>query len=135
MRPYLQLNKLHKAGKKISPKELADLLFDIKPEKSKISYMFEIMRTFLSFDFLFFRKDISAILFPNDLFARSAIQSLSKIGIQVPRNISVISFDNIPIEVPIFFNTVDPGLEELGYQAIHALLGDVPVIEMVISQY
>ena len=86
--------------------------------------MFKIV---LSFDFIVNDPTTTALIFPNDLFARNALKAMKRARFQLPRDISVISFDNIPIGVPIFLNTVDYGFEELGYQALHTILKDVPV--------
>jgi DNA-binding LacI/PurR family transcriptional regulator/DNA-binding transcriptional regulator YhcF (GntR family) len=48
-------------------------------------------------------------------------------GIQVPRDLSMVSFDNIPQSVVFPISTVDFGLTRLGHLASHILIGDLPI--------
>lgn len=69
----------------------------------------------------------TAIIAPNDHHARTMYFWLRNAGVQIPRDISVLSFDNYEqfLEIPI--STVDFGFGYLGYAALHAILGDIPV--------
>lgn len=48
-------------------------------------------------------------------------------GISVPRDISMISFDNMTQSIFIPVSTIDFGLARLGYLAAHLLIGDIPM--------
>jgi len=49
------------------------------------------------------------------------------LGISVPRDISIISFDNEPSSIFFPISTVDFGFTRLGYMAAHVFIGDIPV--------
>jgi DNA-binding LacI/PurR family transcriptional regulator len=48
-------------------------------------------------------------------------------GIDVPRRLSIISFDNLAETETVPITTVDFGFQRLGYLSIHAVIGDIPV--------
>jgi len=48
-------------------------------------------------------------------------------GISIPRDMSMISFDNMTVSLFIPVSTVDFGLARLGYLAAHLLIGDIAV--------
>lgn len=77
---------------------------------------------------LFKDKKISIIIGQNDKFSRSQlIPWLDILAIQIPQEISLISFDNLYSDAFIPLTTIDFGYDYLGYQAFHAICGDIPV--------
>jgi len=49
------------------------------------------------------------------------------VGVDIPRNLSLISFDNSEVSVLHPITTIDMGFERLGYLAAHACIGDIPL--------
>jgi DNA-binding LacI/PurR family transcriptional regulator len=48
-------------------------------------------------------------------------------GIAIPRDLSMISFDNMTQSIFLPVSTIDFGLARLGYLAAHLLIGDIAV--------
>jgi DNA-binding LacI/PurR family transcriptional regulator len=48
-------------------------------------------------------------------------------GIEVPRHLSIVAFDNVGESEALPLTTVDFGFARLGYLAAHVLIGDIPV--------
>ncbi len=71
------------------------------------------------------QRDVTAVVVPRDIYALRCIQWLEIAGIQVPRDMSVISFDNSFHRNPTSLASVDPGFNHLGYQAFHFLFDDI----------
>ncbi len=71
--------------------------------------------------------DITALITPNDQDARNIFEWLRNAGIQIPREISLLSFDNSDSLAGFPVTTIDFGFGVLGYNAFHLFLGDVPV--------
>ncbi|MBD3321068.1 MAG: GntR family transcriptional regulator [Chitinivibrionales bacterium] len=69
----------------------------------------------------------TAIIAPNDVFGREMHFWLEQIGISIPSDLSLISFDNLPFSVAFPISTIDFGFGKLAYLAAHALIGDIPV--------
>ena len=69
----------------------------------------------------------TALLAPNDRFAVRYWQALAEQGIRIPRDLSMVSFDNLADLHPFPITSVDFGMASLGYKAFHLLLGDVPI--------
>ncbi len=67
------------------------------------------------------REGCTAILAPNDDRARHIYYCLRAAGIEIPRRISLLSFDNYPELIPLPVTTVDFGFGYLGYRAFHHL--------------
>ncbi len=67
-------------------------------------------------------KDITAIVCYNDQIAISAIKELSKMGLSVPENISVIGFDNSDIAYETGLTSITHPKEELGKKSAEKLL-------------
>jgi DNA-binding LacI/PurR family transcriptional regulator/DNA-binding transcriptional regulator YhcF (GntR family) len=63
----------------------------------------------------------------NDRMAREYYFWLKALGIQVPADMSMLSFDNIPEASMFPISTIDWGFERLGYLAAHILVDDIPV--------
>jgi LacI family transcriptional regulator len=68
--------------------------------------------------------EFTAVFAANDLMAMGAISALHTAGLQVPGDVSVMGFDDIPYAVITLppMTTVAQPIEELGRQCIHALL-------------
>jgi DNA-binding LacI/PurR family transcriptional regulator/DNA-binding transcriptional regulator YhcF (GntR family) len=63
----------------------------------------------------------------NDRMAREYYFWCVAVGIKVPRDLSLISFDNTFDSALIPVSTIDFGFQRLGYQAAHIFIGDLPV--------
>lgn len=75
-----------------------------------------------------FKEDITAVIAPNDLSARGMHYSwIRNLGIKIPKDLSIISFDNFYRYYPFPLTTVDPGFNSLGYAAFHTIIGDIPI--------
>ncbi len=72
-------------------------------------------------------QGITAILAPHDALAVRYFRALHRLGIRVPEQISILSFDNLYTLKPTPVSTIDFGLEQLGYQAFHILFGVIPI--------
>lgn len=70
------------------------------------------------------RSDITAVFAYSDLVAFSVLEYLRQHDIQVPRDISIIGFDNIRAHIPIPYplTTVDIKIREMAAIALDALL-------------
>jgi len=63
----------------------------------------------------------------NDRMAREYYFWLKALGIDIPRQLSLIAFDNSPESTFFPISTVDWGFERLGYLAAHIFIGDLQV--------
>jgi DNA-binding GntR family transcriptional regulator len=70
-------------------------------------------------------RDVTALVVPRDIYAYRCIQWLAIAGVRVPRDLSVISFDNTFHRIPTSLASIDPGFNHLGYSAFHFLFGDI----------
>jgi len=73
------------------------------------------------------KEGATAIIAGNDYIARDYHHWFKMMGIRVPRDISMISFDNQFEFMAYPMSTIDPGFARLGYLAAHILIGDIPV--------
>ncbi len=71
--------------------------------------------------------EITAIIAPNDNEAQLLFLGLTMLGLETPKDISFISFDNDPGLRLMPFSTIDFGFDHLGYCAFHLILGDIPI--------
>jgi DNA-binding LacI/PurR family transcriptional regulator len=71
--------------------------------------------------------DVTALFALNDRFARGYFFWCKAVGVEIPGDLSMVSFDNIPDSVALPISTVDFGFSRLGYLAAHAFIGDIPV--------
>jgi len=69
----------------------------------------------------------TAILSMNDHLARQYYTIFQLLGVKVPEDISILSFDNIAESIYVPVSTIDFGFERLGYLAAHIFIGDIPV--------
>ncbi len=68
----------------------------------------------------------TAIIAPNDLRARRYYNLFHVLGIKIPRDLSLVSFDNAPFIRLLPISSIDFGMSSLGYRTIHTFIGDVP---------
>jgi hypothetical protein len=87
-------------------------------------YLREGARSLIS---LLLDKRPTALICLNDRMAREYYFWLKAVGIRVPQDISLISFDNTFDSALLPVSTVDFGFQQLGYQAAHLFIGDLPV--------
>jgi DNA-binding LacI/PurR family transcriptional regulator len=73
------------------------------------------------------KRNISAILAMNQFVGINCYHWLTLAGVQVPDNMSIISFDNYLSVSHYPISTVDLGLQNLGYLGAHLFVGDLPV--------
>lgn len=71
--------------------------------------------------------EVTAIVALNDDDAAQVAAWLSAMGIAVPEDLSVLSFDNRQALSLFPIDSVDFGFATLGYAAFHAIFGDIPV--------
>jgi DNA-binding LacI/PurR family transcriptional regulator len=70
---------------------------------------------------------VTAIVAPRDYTAARYFYRLTHHGVRVPRDISLIAFDNSAHAQPVGITSVDFGFNHLGYSAFHLILRDIPV--------
>jgi LacI family transcriptional regulator len=67
----------------------------------------------------------SAIFAANDVSALAAIETARTLGLDVPRDLSVIGFDNVPesalSEPPL--TTIEQPIQQMGFEAVELLIG------------
>jgi len=73
------------------------------------------------------RRNVTAIVAVNDSAAQEYYIWLLAAGLGVPRNISLIAFDNLPSAFLYPITTIDFGFQQLGYLAAHIAIGDFAV--------
>jgi DNA-binding LacI/PurR family transcriptional regulator/DNA-binding transcriptional regulator YhcF (GntR family) len=74
------------------------------------------------------RSDVTALVAPNDEYARKIFRWLTVLGVDVPERLSLISFDDRQeMLYPYTISSVNFGFDGLGYTAFHLILGDIPV--------
>lgn len=66
----------------------------------------------------------TAIIAPNDWYGHKYYQTLTTFGYQIPKDISLISFDNERGLIRLPLSSVDFGFGELGYRAFHLIMGN-----------
>jgi DNA-binding LacI/PurR family transcriptional regulator len=69
----------------------------------------------------------TAVLAANDLAALEYYHWFRQAGIRVPRDISLLSFDNMPDLMAYPLSSIDFGFRRLGYLAAHIFIDDIPV--------
>jgi DNA-binding LacI/PurR family transcriptional regulator len=70
---------------------------------------------------------VTALIALSDRMAREYHFWLKSVGIAVPENLSIVSFDNSPDSIAFPISTVDFGFSSLAYQAAHLFVGDIRV--------
>ena len=66
-------------------------------------------------------KATTALIFPNDAHASPYVRWFRRVGVRIPRELTLLSFDNERYRVPV--TSVDFGFGYLGHQAFLAVLG------------
>ena len=69
----------------------------------------------------------TALIACNDYAAMELVYWANGVGIEIPRHLSVVSFDNVGAIEPYGISSIDFGFAQLGYCAAHIFIGDVPV--------
>jgi DNA-binding transcriptional regulator YhcF (GntR family) len=69
----------------------------------------------------------TALIALNDYMAREYYYWCTALGIRIPFDISILSFDNLPAATFFPVSTIDWGFERLGYQAAHIMIDDLPI--------
>jgi hypothetical protein len=72
-------------------------------------------------------RGVTAMVIPNDAVAVRVYYALLALGVRVPEDLSLVSFDNSAVASGIPVSTVDFGFDYLGYCAAHLLIGDIPI--------
>ena len=70
---------------------------------------------------------VTALIAPNDHYAMNYWRAFRMQKIGIPKDISLISFDNLAELKPYPISTIDFGMAKLGYSIFHLLLGAIPV--------
>jgi DNA-binding transcriptional regulator YhcF (GntR family) len=74
------------------------------------------------------RSDTTALIAPDGRRARDLCEWLTVTGIELPREMTLVAFEAASAAVyPYSVSSVDFAMDHLGYQAFHAIAGDVPV--------
>jgi hypothetical protein len=72
-------------------------------------------------------KRLTALIAPDNQWARQYYYWLKAAGVQIPHDLSLLSFGNDLESQALPISTIDYGFDTLGYSAIHAILGDIPL--------
>ena len=70
---------------------------------------------------------VTALVALNDWMAWNQYAWLWSVGIDIPRHVSIVSFDNIAPTSLLPISSVDWGFSRLAYLAAHIFVGDIPV--------
>ena len=73
------------------------------------------------------KQKVTCILCPNDYYAFFILWWLTSAGLKIPENLSLLSFDNNPVQNQARINSLDFGFGDLGYSAFHLIHGSVPI--------
>lgn len=73
------------------------------------------------------RRDFTAVFAANDLMAIGLMHGFRDAGIEVPRQVSVVGFDDIPVAAHVWppLTTVHQDFPVLGQRAVHILLAEI----------
>jgi DNA-binding GntR family transcriptional regulator len=74
-----------------------------------------------------FGGPVTAILAPNDYFAHQYYMWFREIGVKVPEDVTLLSFDNNHFSRPYSIASIDFGFSDLSYQVAHIFIGDIPI--------
>lgn len=72
-------------------------------------------------------SEATALVALNDWFAANYAVWFEQAGVSIPKDLSIISFDNAPSFAHHPITTIDLGLSFLGYYGAHIFIGDLPV--------
>jgi len=70
---------------------------------------------------------LTALIAPDNEWAKRYYYWLKAAGIRIPSDLSLLSFGNNLESQALPISTIDFGFDSLGYSAIHAILGDIPL--------
>lgn len=73
------------------------------------------------------RRDFTAVFAANDLMAIGLLHGFRDAGIDVPREVSVVGFDDVPVAAHVWppLTTVHQNFPELGRRAVEILLAEI----------
>jgi DNA-binding LacI/PurR family transcriptional regulator len=73
------------------------------------------------------RRDFTAVFAANDLMAIGLMHGFRDAGVQVPSEVSVVGFDDIPVAAHVWppLTTVHQDFPSLGQRAVHILLAQI----------
>ena len=71
--------------------------------------------------------EMTAICLPNEDYARSFYKWCAMIGLSIPEELSILSFDNYFQHSLVPISSIDFGLDWLAYSAVHLMFGDIPI--------
>jgi len=86
-----------------------------------------LARSVPSLEGLFFKDKVTAIIGLSDWLGFNFHYYFRNIGVAIPHDLSIISFDNYLTHQHYPLATVDFGLGNLGYVAAHIFIGDLPI--------
>lgn len=69
----------------------------------------------------------TVIIAPNDIRARRYYHICNQLGIRIPHDISLLSFDNAPFIRPFSISSIDFGMHSLGFKALHCIFRDLRI--------
>jgi DNA-binding LacI/PurR family transcriptional regulator/DNA-binding transcriptional regulator YhcF (GntR family) len=70
---------------------------------------------------------VTALIAPSEFFAIQFFAWLSLMGFKIPRDVSLVSFDNTVIIRAYPIATIDWGYNHMAYCSVHLLIGDIPI--------
>lgn len=73
------------------------------------------------------RRDFTAVFAANDLMAIGLLHGFRDAGVDVPRDVSVVGFDDIPVAAHVYptLTTIHQDFDELGRRAVALLLAEI----------
>ena len=75
----------------------------------------------------FFKSgSVTALVPMSERFAREYFFWLKAVDVQVPEQLSMLTYDFTPETLPFPISTVDFGFSQLAYRAVHVFVGDIP---------
>jgi DNA-binding LacI/PurR family transcriptional regulator len=121
-----------------SDNEIFDVLSDIRIENRKKHAALhgarfehalgkDLLRRTPTLQTLLAGSQVTAIIAANEWLAITYFYWLKYAGLSIPRDLSIIGFDNHRRFMQHPTATLDLKLDELGYLAAHLLIGDIPV--------
>jgi DNA-binding LacI/PurR family transcriptional regulator len=70
---------------------------------------------------------VTAMIAPNDFYQQKVYLWATNVGLHVPKDLSLVSFDNSTESFIFPLASIDPGFSYLGYLAAHLFIGDIAV--------
>ncbi len=86
----------------------------------------ELRIALLLLRFLIIEK-LTALISVRDAHVRTLLPMISRMKISIPRELSIVSYDNYIDDARLPVDSVDNGFGDLGYRAFHRIIGDIPI--------